>query len=401
MTDFTADGMSPETLAHEPTPGWRSLRVVKILAHPFAWAFVGTIGVLLALSLGSATAALSAILVTVGVALFIALALDPAVRRIEARGVERGKSVAMVCAIFTLAVGAGLAFIVPAAFGQLVGFAGAVPGYRAGLQQSAWFQSFVSTTAGSAFYESMLAQAEAWLSDPSHLLSLGAGALAVSAGVIGAVSGTIIVVVLAIYFLASMEAMKASFYELVPAYSRPKVAQLTEQISRSVGGFVGGGLTLSSLNAAFSLVLLLILGVPYALMLAMLSLVVTLLPMIGSVLFWVIASFVTLLYSPPAALAFAIVYFVYMQVEAYVITPRVMGRAVSVPGALVLIGAMVGASLLGLLGALVAVPVTASILMILRGVFIPGQNAKTSRDGPTGLPRHDGSAAGASVLQPD
>lgn len=380
-------------------PDWRSLRVVKLLAHPFGWAFIGTVGVLLALSLGSAVAALSAILVTVGVALFLALALDPAVRQLEARGIVRGRSVAVVCSIFTAVVGGALAFIVPAVFGQVTKLAQAVPGYLATLRQSDWFTSFVTTTGGSAFYESMLAQAQPWLSDPAHLLSLGVGALAAGMGVIGAVSGTIIVVVLTIYFLASMESMKTSFYELVPAYGRHTVAELTEKITRSVGGFVSGGLTLSSLNAAFSLVLLLILGVPFALMLAMLSLVVTLLPMIGSVLFWVIATFITLLYSPTAALAFAAVYFLYMQVEAYVITPRIMGKAVSVPGALVLIGAMVGATLLGLLGALVAVPVTASVLMILRGVYIPRQNARTSPDGTTELPPPWADAsAGPSIL---
>jgi predicted PurR-regulated permease PerM len=364
----------------------RSLRIVADLAHPFAWAFVGTVGVLMALSLGSAIAGLSAILVTVGVALFLALALDAAVRRLERRGLTRGRSVAIVCSIFTLVIGGAMAFLVPAAVEQVVRFAQAVPGYLSTLQQSAWFQSFITTTGGSAFYESMLAQVQPWLTDPSHLLSLGAGALAVGMGVINAVSGTIIVVVLTIYFLASLEGMKEGLYQLVPAYGRPKVAELTEQITRSVGGFVGGGMTMSSLNAAFSLLLLAILGVPYALMLAMLSLVVTLLPMIGSVLFWVIATFVTLLYSPQAALTFAVVYFIYMQIEAYVITPRVFSHAVAVPGALVLIGAMVGATLLGLLGALVAVPITAAILMILRGVFIPRQNARISADDSAALP---------------
>ena len=87
-----------------------------------------------------------------------------------------------------------------------------------------------------------------------------------------------------------------------------------------------------------------------------------------------------------AALTFAVVYFIYMQIEAYVITPRVFSHAVAVPGALVLIGAMVGATLLGLLGALVAVPITAAILMILRGVYIPRQNARISADDSAPLP---------------
>ena len=77
-----------------------------------------------------------------------------------------------------------------------------------------------------------------------------------------------------------------------------------------------------------------------------------------------------------AALIFAAVYFAYMQVEAYVMTPKVMNKAVDIPGSLVLIGALVGGTLLGLLGALVAVPVTASLLMIVNTVFIPRQDAK-------------------------
>ncbi len=378
---------SPETPATLVRPtGWHPLRVVAQLSHPLGWAFVGTIGVMLALALGSALGALSAILVIIWIALFLSLALDPAVRRLEARGLARGRSVAIVCGIFALLVAGILAFVVPAAIEQVVRFAQAVPGYVVGLQQSAWFQSFISTTGGAVFYESMLATIQSWLTDPSHLLMLGAGAFAAGVSVVSGVSTTMIVVVLTIYFLASLEGMKSAFYDLVPAYGRPKVSELTERITRSVGGFVAGGVTLSSCNAAFSFVLLTVLGVPYSLMLGLLALVVTTLPMVGSVLFWIIGSFVTLLVSPSSALVFAIVYFIYMQVEAYVMAPRIMGRAVAVPGALVLIGAMVGASLLGLLGALVAVPITASILMILRSVYIPRQNAKTSADGPVGPP---------------
>jgi len=414
-----AGGPSPEQVTHaenaetmtrttmtapvgEGPAGWRALRVVTELAHPLTWAFVATIGVLLGLSLGSALAALSAIMVTIGISLFLSLALDPAVRRLEARGLARGRSVAIVCSIFALVIGGALAFLLPAAVGQVVNFAQSVPGYLVTLHDSPWFQSFIATTGGAAFYESMLATIQLWLSDPAHLLALGAGAFAAGVSVISAVSATMIIVVLTIYFLASMEGMKSSFYELVPAYGRPKVTELTERITRSVGGFVAGGVTLSSSNAAFSFVLLAILGVPYSLMLAMLALVVTTLPMVGSVLFWIIGTFVTLLVSPSSALIFAIVYFIYMQVEAYVMAPRIMGKAVAVPGALVLIGAMVGATLLGLLGALVAVPITASILMILKSVYIPRQNAKTSRDHATGLPSQpDGATPGPGALQAD
>lgn len=79
---------------------------------------------------------------------------------------------------------------------------------------------------------------------------------------------------------------------------------------------------------------------------------------------------------PLAALVFGVIYLLYMQIEAYVLTPRVMNKAIAVPGSLVVIGALVGGTLLGLLGALVAIPLTASILLIIKKVFMPRQDAK-------------------------
>ena len=77
-----------------------------------------------------------------------------------------------------------------------------------------------------------------------------------------------------------------------------------------------------------------------------------------------------------SALIFAAIYLVYMQIEAYVISPRIMNRAVSVPGSVVVISALAGGALLNLLGALIAIPVAASILIIYREVIIPRQNER-------------------------
>ena len=99
-------------------------------------------------------------------------------------------------------------------------------------------------------------------------------------------------------------------------------------------------------------------------------------PLIGSVVYWIFATVLALFTNPTAALIFAIVYLIYMQLEAYVLTPRVMSKAVSVPGALVVIGALVGGTLMGLLGALVAIPITASILLIIKRIYVPRQDAK-------------------------
>ncbi|MCB0910286.1 MAG: AI-2E family transporter [Propionibacteriaceae bacterium] len=371
-----------------PAPGTfqRPLRVVSVLAHPFVWAFTGTVGVLAAMALGNALAALATVVMSVVIALFFALALDPLVRKLERRGLSRGRSIGVVFAGFGLVMLALLAYVVPATVQQVISFAQTVPAALDSMQQSAWFTSFTSTTGGQAFYDSLIAQVQAWLSNPSNIFALGGGVLAFGSGVVGGISTSMIVIVLTMYFVASLEDMKNGLYILVPAYQRPKVAELTEQITGAVGGFVAGGIQLSSLNASFSFVLLAVLGVPYAVMLAFIAWFVTLIPMIGSVVFWVIATSVCLLHSWPTALIFAVLYFAYMQVEAYVLTPRIMNKAVAVPGPLVLIGAMIGGSLLGLLGALMAVPLTASVLLVLRGVYIPKQNARTSPEGRADVP---------------
>jgi predicted PurR-regulated permease PerM len=120
----------------------------------------------------------------------------------------------------------------------------------------------------------------------------------------------------------------------------------------------------------------LFLGLPFPALMGVLAFLITLIPLIGSVLYWITATIIALFTGWVPALIFAIIYLIYMQIEAYLLTPKVMNKAISVPGALVVIGAMVGGTLLGLLGALVAIPVTASILLIIKQVFIPRQDAK-------------------------
>jgi len=351
-------------------------RIVIDLGHPFVWGFTATVGALIALSLAGAISSLSTVLVSIGVALFVALALDPLVRWLEGHGMGRGLSIAVVFAAFALIIGGVLALVVPTAVVQITQFARAVPGYITDIQNADWFKNLVALTGSSDVYANVLTQAQAWLSDPANLLAIGGGALAVGTGLVNAISGTLIVLVLTLYFLASLRTIKSALERLAPAHARPQLAEITDQITESVGGYVSGMAILAFCNAVFAFILMTILGVPFAALLAFLALLITMIPLVGPVLFWLLAIVVILFTSPLSALIFAAVYFAYMQVEAYVMTPKVMNKAVDIPGSLVLIGAMVGATLLGLLGALVAVPVTASLMMIVNTVYIPRQDAK-------------------------
>ena len=119
-----------------------------------------------------------------------------------------------------------------------------------------------------------------------------------------------------------------------------------------------------------------VLQLPYPLLMGVLAFSITIIPLIGPVLYWIVATVIALFTSPISALIFAICYLIYIQIEAYVLTPKVMNRAIEIPGSLVVIGALIGGTLLGFIGALVAIPVTASILLIIKQVFFKKQDAK-------------------------
>lgn len=369
----------PADLAPEPAPTpRRTLRTT--LSRPLALGFAVTIGALLAIAVAGALDTLSTVLVTIGVALFVAMALEPLVRWLERHKLKRPLAIAVVFTGILLFLGAIVALVAPVAVVQITELVAAFPQFLVDLQNQDWFQQIINASGQGDIYERLLAQARTWLANPSNLATLGGGALAVGSGLIGAISGTLLVLVLTLYFLASMEQMKAAFVRLSPAYSRKQTARVTDQLTESVGSYVSGMAILAVCNAVVSFVLLSILQVPFAALLGAMALVVTMIPMIGSVVQWIISSVVALFTVGLIGLVFVGVYFAYMQVEAYVMTPRVMTKAVSIPGSLVLISAMVGAALLGLLGALIAVPVAASILMIVREIVVPKQDAKLVAD---------------------
>lgn len=196
-------------------------------------------------------------------------------------------------------------------------------------------------------------------------------------GIVNGISSAFLVIVLTLYFVSTLDPMKLAVARLVPAYRREKFSTTLNSIVFAVGKAVAGAVTLSAINAAVVLVIFLLLGSQVAVLFALMAFLITLIPMIGSVLFLIIGTLGALLISPSAALVFLIAYFIYVQLEAYQVTPRIMGKAVNVPGVLVIIAAMTGAALMGLFGALLAIPITASILIVVREIVIPKRDAQT------------------------
>lgn len=365
----------PDTLAPQIIVGPPRREVWTNIGHPFASGLLLTIGGLVAIALGLAFINLSTIVIYIVLALFVALALNPVVERLSRRRMSRTWAIVIVYAIFGIALTIFLWVVLPQLFTQVGLLIQSIPDLIDSFQASdlyAWMQTTFGTQIGT-----ILTQVESFITNPANLAAIGSGVLKVGVGIATAVSGGIIVIVLSLYFLAGLPNIKSSLVELTPAHSRPTVRDMTEQITGSIGGYLTGMVVLAFCNSMVALVLHIVLGLPYPGLMALAAFGITLIPLIGSVVYLIFASVLALFTNPLAALIFAVVYLIYMQIEAYILTPRVMNKAISVPGALVVIGAMVGGTLMGLLGALVAIPVTASILLIIKRVYIPRQDART------------------------
>ncbi|MFK4835799.1 AI-2E family transporter [Microbacterium sp. ZW T2_14] len=374
MTD-APEGLDSDVLpAVVPERPRRFSNVLAALEHPLGTGFLVTIGVLAALVLGSAIGSISTILVYIVLAMFLALGLDPIVRMLERHRVKRGAGIAIVFCGFALVAVAFFVFVLPPVIAQIVQLVEAIPEGIENIPQSDWFAQL--TPDAQAAIVAGMGQLADWISTPSTIAMLGGGVLAVGVGFVAGISASFIVIALTLYFLASLSAAKQALYALAPAHSRVRLANLTERITGSVGSALIGSVILSSLNAGAVFILHLAIGLPFPALMAVIAFVITLIPLFGSVIFWIFASIVALFSSPTQALIFFVAYLIYIQLESYVISPRVMNKAIAIPAALVLIGALAGGALAGIVGVLVALPVMASILLIIREVVVPRQNLK-------------------------
>lgn len=348
--------------------------VLALVDRPLVIAFISTLGVLGGLLLGSAIASITTILIYIVLALFISLGLDPIVRLLERKGLKRGGGIAIVFGAFALLAAAFFVFVLPPILAQVGQFVQAFPQAVQDAISSEWFLALPPDLQDAV--AAALDELSALLSKPETIAAIGGGALAVGIGIVNGITASFIVIALTLYFLSSLTGMKNALYSLAPAHDRPTLADMTERITASVGSSLIGSVTLSSINAAVVFVLHLVIGLPFAALMAFIAFVITLIPLFGSVIFWLLATGVALFSSPTQALIFFVAYLIYIQIESYIVSPRVMNRAVSIPAALVLIGALVGGALAGVIGVLVALPIMASLLLIIREIVVPKQDLK-------------------------
>ncbi len=337
-----------------PEPNYRTM---------FWYGVVGALGVLAVVVGVLAVYAVRTVLVQVLIAVFIAVSLDPAVRWMIGRGVKRSQAVLVILLFVLLLIAGILWLILPPLIREVPKLVSDFPGYLNHLRQR-------STSLRE-------------LEDRFHLQDridkyaanlpgkLGAQALSFGRQFLGALVSALLIAVLTIYFMLDLPRLRRALVRLFPKRYRPSVTTAVNVVIDKVGGYMIGNLIISAFAGVSSFIALEVLRVPFAVPIAVLVAITDLIPMVGATLgaaFSVIVALATTELWPNTILL-AVFFLLYQQLENYLIAPRVLRNSVQMPALAVLLAALLGGSILGLVGALMAIPVAAAIRTIASPVM--------------------------------
>jgi predicted PurR-regulated permease PerM len=337
-------------------------------SHPFYFGFMVTIGALLALTMLQALASASAVFILIIISIFFAAGLNPAVLFFQNRGLNRGASVGAVMASVLLFVAAFIAIAVPPLLDQGNQLLDNAPALIKDLNNNAFINDLNNKY---GVIDSLQTKIDSLIKDGQFAITAFGGVIGVGKAVVSGLVSTITILVLTLYFLASLPQVINIALRFVPATRRDRVSKLTNAIVARIGSFVGGQAIIAALAAIFILIMGLIIGMPYPGPLAMVVLICGFIPLVGHFIGMSIVTVVSLTDSLTTAAIALGAYILYVQIENYVITPRIMRKSLAIPGLVTIIAALLGASLLGLVGGLLAVPIAAAVLLILDEVVFP------------------------------
>jgi len=336
--------------------------------HPFYFGFMVTVGALIALTTLRALASASSVFILIIISIFLAAGLNPAVMFFQNRGLKRGVAVGAVMAAVLAFVGLFIAIAAPPLVEQGNQLLDNAPQLVKDLNNNAFINDLNMRY---GVIDSLESRVDSIIKDGQFAITAFGGVIGVGKAVVSGLLSAFTILVLTLYFLASLPQVIKISLRFVPATRRDRVSKLTNAIISRVGSFVGGQAIIAALAAAFILLMGLTIGMPYPGPLAMVVLVCGFIPLIGHFIGMTVVTLVSLTDSLSTAVIALVAYIIYVQIENYVITPRIMRKSLAIPGLVTIIAALLGASLLGLVGGLLAVPIAAAILLILDEVVFP------------------------------
>jgi predicted PurR-regulated permease PerM len=300
------------------------------------------------------------------IAMFLALALNPAVDRLERRiGNRRGAATAVVFLAAIAAIAGIAALFIPTLVHQVDDFANKVPDYLHDLTKGRGRLGFLETK----YHLVDKAREALHKGGAKKLFGLSGTALALTKSVITVVVAIVTIAFMTFFMLLEGPAWMERLYGLLPAKSQPRWRGIGRDIYRTVGGYVTGNLLISLIAGVSTTIVLYIVGVPYAIALGLIVGILDLIPLAGATIAAIIVGIVAFLHSIVAGIVVVVFFIVYQQVENHLLQPVVYGRTVQLSPLAVLISVLIGAELAGVLGALAAIPVAGSLQVILREVL--------------------------------
>lgn len=325
----------------------------------FRWGLYVSLAVLTVLAAAFAVYTTRAVLVRVLIALFIAVSLDPAVRALTHRGMRRSVAVLVIFAVAGGLTAAFLISVIPALVSQFQSLVHDFPGYVVSLSdRSSRFRQLTDRFRLTTKVQDLIADL------PGRL---GGGALGFTRRLFGALFDTLTVVVLAIYFMADMSRLRQNTMRLFPRARQAQAVRITDVMVDKVGSYMIGNLLISLVAGLAAFAVFAALSVPFAVPLAFVVAVCDLIPMIGATLGAVVCVAAALLTTDlwPTTVIVAVFFVLYQQVENYLVAPRILRQTVSLSAAAVLLAGLIGGTVLGLVGALMAIPVAAGLKVVL------------------------------------
>ncbi len=331
---------------------------------PFYVGLTAGFGLLTALMIGLALRQVSSVLVIVLVSIFLAVGLNPLVEWFMHRGLRRSWAVLVVSlgvlGVLTIFVVA----LVPVLRDQISALITNAPGYLDELQRNTTIKSLDGKY-------NIIDTANEKLSDPDLAKKAFGSVFTVGLAVLNALFNAFLIFVLTLYFLSALPTIKRACYSLAPATRRTRVTYLGDEILRRVGGYVSGAFVVALCAGVSSFVFLEIVGLGnYAFALSLVVAILDFIPLIGASIGAALVSLIGFATSPTTGIICVVFYVAYQQVENYVIYPRVMRSSVDVPGVVTVIAVLIGGSLLGVVGAMLAIPAAAAILLLVRELLV-------------------------------
>jgi len=302
------------------------------------------------------------VIVWILIALFLALAMNPAVDWFQRHGVKRRGLASGITFLLVLAAFAGIgALFVPTVVHQVTELVNKVPDYVHDISKGKGRFGFLETK----YHLPERIQDAIHKGGAKKVLGLSGTAISITKSVISIVLGIITIAFLTFFMLLEGPKWIERFYGLLPPESRPRWENVCNQIYRTVGGYVTGNLLISVIAGGSTSIVLIIMGVPFAVALGLVVAILDLIPLAGATIAAFLIGTVAFIHSIVAGIVVVVFFIVYQQIENHFLQPVVYGRTVQLSPLVVLISVLIGAELAGILGALGAIPVAGAIQVLI------------------------------------